>query len=1120
MTSLSGQTWESLPPDVLERVDAVCERFEAAWKSGTPPTLPEYLAAMPARGRAELLAELLALEREYRRRRDEAPTAEDYARLLPDDATLVRKLWDEAEATPGPGDVPEEGLRPTVPGYEILGELGRGGMGVVYRARHLALNRLVALKMILHAEHAGLKERERFRAEAEAIARLQHPNIVQIYEVGEAGGHPYCALEFVGGGSLAQRLASAPLSPPAAAELVQTLAEAVQAAHERGIIHRDLKPANVLLTDGGLPKITDFGLAKRIEDSSGLTQTGMILGTPSYMAPELAEGRASAVGPATDVYALGAILYECLTGRPPFKGPSAVETLEQVRRQEPAAPRWLNAGVPRDLETVCLKCLRKEPQKRYASSSALAEDLRRWRVGEPIVARPVGALERAAKWARRNPAVAVLLAAVLFSLLLGTSAATFFALRASHSADEARSKADEADREAKRANQEARANKELAEEARFEAARAGNALHANQLRQGLRAWLDNDLGAAEGAMADVEAPFRGTLETRFLRQLCRRRMRFLPRGPAPLASVFDGAASGDCRRFFLAKGWVPRLGAVEVRDAETGRLQLAFKGHNHWVRCIALSADGTRAVSGSHDLTVRVWDASTGQEQCTLRGHARAIMAVAISGDGRWVVSSDSNNVVKLWDASTGKEKRSFPAHPGRVASVAIRRDGKQIVTEGDELKVWDAKTGGEITLRGHTSPIRRVALSGDDRRIVSADEKGIVRVWDAATGKELFVLQGRTGPVKAVAVSGDGKRIVSAGEGGLLEVWDGQTGKEQLSFRGHSGPCNVAVSRDGKRVVSVSPSGDVEIWELDARPERLTLPAPGGPGTQPSACMAVTPDGKRVVSTSGGRGVALTVWDGATGQEKVTRVVSNFLGVVRVAISSDGKCIVTGGMDRLVRVWDGDTGAVRFTLGGHTTRIGAVALRRDGRRAFSGSLDCTVKVWDAQTGKELRTLRGHAKGVQSLAVSGDGKWLVSGDNGGVIIVWDAQTGERKMTLQGHKQVVMCLAISRDDRWFVSGSVSELKIWDLENGQEKRVLKIPALSVSVAISADGKRIVSGSQAGLTFWDVETGLEKLTFPAHPDEVMAVALSDDDGIVTGGDATAKVWDTRTAQEIPTR
>ncbi len=314
---------------------------------------------------------------------------------------------------------------PTIAGYEILGILGRGGMGVVYKARQTALKRLVALKMIRGGD-IELKHRERFRIEAQAVARLQHLNIVQIYEVGEHGSQPFFSLEYVAGGSLAQKLSGTPLPPREAATLLETLALAIDAAHQHGVIHRDLKPANILLTDDGLPKITDFGLAKHMDQDSGQTQAGQILGTPSYMPPEQAEGKPEAIGPTTDVYSLGAILYETLTGRPPFKAATILETMEQVRSQEPVPPRALQPKVPRDLETICLKCLHKDPVRRYFGAREMAGDLGRFLRNEPILARPAGNLERAWRWCKRNPKVAILSATSVALLIAAVAILSVF----------------------------------------------------------------------------------------------------------------------------------------------------------------------------------------------------------------------------------------------------------------------------------------------------------------------------------------------------------------------------------------------------------------------------------------------------------------------------------------------------------------------------------------------------------------------------------------------------------------------------------------------------------------------------------------------------------------------
>jgi tRNA A-37 threonylcarbamoyl transferase component Bud32 len=449
-----------------------------------------------------------------------------------------------------------------VPGYEILAELGRGGMGVVYRARQTKLGRTVALKMILAGAHAGETDLARFRTEAEAIARLQHPNIVQVYEVGEHGGLPYFSLEFCVGGSLENKLGGTPLPPREAAALVEVLARAMQAAHDKGIIHRDLKPANVLLAEDGTPKITDFGLAKKL-DEAGQTASGAVMGTPSFMAPEQAAGKRDAIGPACDVYALGALLYEGLTGRPPFRGPSAMDTIMQVVADEPVPPRQLLSRTPKDLETICLKCLQKDPVRRYPSAAALAEDLRRFQAGESILARPVGRLERVWRWCRRYPAVAALL--VLLGLFCGVLFYLFDRAHASRRQEaELRQAADTA------LTQESRAKE-----------------------------------AADRALADLKKGKQQTTDLLYATRINLSHREWQAGNARRARQLLE-----DCRDYppeLRGWEWDFLKGLFDERSLPLG-------GHAGMLLGVALTPYGNRAVTCATDHTVRVWDARSGAE--------------------------------------------------------------------------------------------------------------------------------------------------------------------------------------------------------------------------------------------------------------------------------------------------------------------------------------------------------------------------------------------------------------------------------------------------------------------------------------------------------------------------
>jgi tetratricopeptide (TPR) repeat protein len=433
----------NLTLETIRSLDEVCTAFERNWREGQRPLLEALLHHGVGTQRSALLRELLAVELEYRLLAGECPVPAEYMERFASQRQVVEFVFREAEEASnrdegqmelsragGERDLLDEQTLPRDFGdYLMLEEIARGGMGVVYKARQVALNRIVAVKMILTGQSASPDELERFQAEVQAAAQLDHPHIVPIIEVGQWRGQRYFSMGFVDGCSLAERLAVGPLPPRDAAELLLTVAEAIEYAHARGVVHRDLKPANILLDRFGRPHVTDFGLAKRVGDQSGLTAAGQVIGTPSFMSPEQAAGNLALIGPASDVYSLGAVLYATLTGRPPFQAAGTLDTLKQVLEKEPVAPRYLNPTLPRDLETIALKCLEKNSAKRYSSAQALADELRRFLLGKPILGRPVRLLERTHRWCRRNPMVAGLTTLVALLLITVAVASTVAALR-------------------------------------------------------------------------------------------------------------------------------------------------------------------------------------------------------------------------------------------------------------------------------------------------------------------------------------------------------------------------------------------------------------------------------------------------------------------------------------------------------------------------------------------------------------------------------------------------------------------------------------------------------------------------------------------------------------------
>ena len=621
---------------------------------------------------------------------------------------------------------------PEIPGFKLIRELGRGGMGIVFLARQEQLERLVALKLV-HAA-AGPDAHVRFRREAQAAARLQHANIVQIYEVGEVEGWPYLALEYVDGMTLDQALRNTPRQPRLAAEMAEVLARAMHVAHRAGIIHRDLKPGNILLTVDGLPKVTDFGLAKLVEGTSDrVSRSGQLLGTPSYVAPEqiAGSGVGGEVTPATDVYALGAILYEMLTGRPPFRAALPVDTLLQVLHQDPVPPSRLQPLIPRDLETVVLTCLNKSPGRRYATAEALADDLRRFLEGRPVKARPLGFLGRSIRWTRRYPTAALLMAVVTLSLIGGGIAMGWMWRQA-----EAKARAEAtAHHEAEaRAGAEATAHREAEARANSEAeGRRVSSRHAADLAIDRALKMCQQGEVPGGMVALAETAGQLSSDDKDLEWLIRTNL--------------------DMWRHFMVPCRHTLLHPSDVIDS-------------------AFSKDGTVLVTCCKDGSVHMWNPTTGQRLGPELQHGGEVVALAVRGDGARIATAGRDGSAKIWELPSGRSIGELLEHDGPLTCIAFSPDGQLLATgsEDGSVRLWSALDGKPLgePMR-HKGRIESLAFRLDSSRLLTGSADRTVQAWDTRTGKNLGVVAVHRSPVRFVKTSPDGKHYMTSSATDLI---------------------------------------------------------------------------------------------------------------------------------------------------------------------------------------------------------------------------------------------------------------------------------------------------------------------------------------------------------------